>query len=238
MYTNGNQASTTHKQFYTSDPSGWYSTRAIELREVGLTDSAYSTDQNYAPALGFHWGGITQAIMSLHTDGAFHFTSGGTSASNSYTNLIAGGFCKSDYNSASYILTSDGGATAINGLSVAQANLVRTDATGTNSATLLYSCMADNDFFRILVGGTASNAGFAEIATANDGNEPIYVRQYTGVFSSITRTLTLLDGNGNTIIPGSLNVSGNMTVAGTVYTNTGLRSRNICVETESDGSAG
>jgi hypothetical protein len=63
--------------------------------------------------------------------------------------------------------------------------------------------MADNDQFRILVGG-ASNAGFVEIATADDGTEPILVRQYTGVFSSLTRTANLLDGSGNTTFPGDV----------------------------------
>jgi hypothetical protein len=66
--------------------------------------------------------------------------------------------------------------------------------------------MADNDQFRILVGGTATNAGYAEIATADDGTEPIYVRQYTGVFSSLTRTATLLDGSGNTSFPGNVGI--------------------------------
>jgi hypothetical protein len=78
--------------------------------------------------------------------------------------------------------------------------------TGTNSAELVRGNMADNDQFRILIGGTASNAGYVEIATADDGTEPIYVRQYTGVFSSVTRTATLLDGSGNTSFPG--NISG------------------------------
>ena len=66
---------------------------------------------------------------------------------------------------------------------------------------------ADNDYGRIACGGTASNSGYLEIATADDGNEPIYVRQYTGVFSSLTRTLTLLDASGNTNFPGRISVS-------------------------------
>ncbi len=76
--------------------------------------------------------------------------------------------------------------------------------TGTSSAELVRGNMADNDQFRILVGGTASNAGYAEIATADDGTEPIYVRQYTGTFSSLQRTATLLDGSGNTSFPGTV----------------------------------
>ena len=66
---------------------------------------------------------------------------------------------------------------------------------------LVKACMALNDFFRIGVGGD-NNGGYAEIATADDGNEPIVVRQYTGMFQNLIRTLTLLDGNGNTTFPG------------------------------------
>lgn len=75
--------------------------------------------------------------------------------------------------------------------------------TGGNERNLLYQQMAGNDFFRIRCGGP-SNQGWVEIATADDGTEPIYVRQYTGKFASITRTLTLLDGSGNTHVPGML----------------------------------
>ena len=78
---------------------------------------------------------------------------------------------------------------------------------GTNSATLVSAGMADNDAFRILVGGTASNAGYAEIATADDGTEPIYVRQYTGAFANCVRTLTLLNEGGDTQLPGNLYVT-------------------------------
>lgn len=62
----------------------------------------------------------------------------------------------------------------------------------------------DNDYGRIAFGGTASNAGWMEIASCDDGGEPIYVRQYTGVFTTIKRTATLLDANGNTIFPGTV----------------------------------
>jgi hypothetical protein len=87
--------------------------------------------------------------------------------------------------------------------------------TGTNSANLIYAQMGDNDQFRILVGASATNAGFVEIATADDGTEPIYVRQYTGVFTTVARTATLLDSSGHTTFPG--NVTGaNLTTAGTL----------------------
>lgn len=85
------------------------------------------------------------------------------------------------------------------------------DLSGGNERNLLYQQMADNDSFRIRCGGP-SNQGWVEIATADDGTEPIYVRQYTGEFASITRTLTLLDGSGNTICPGNLLTYGGITM--------------------------
>ena len=62
----------------------------------------------------------------------------------------------------------------------------------------------DNDYGRVAYGGTASNVGWMEIASCDDGNEPIYVRQYTGVFTTVKRTVTLLDANGNTVFPGTV----------------------------------
>ena len=97
--------------------------------------------------------------------------------------------------------------------------------TGTNARNILYQQMADNDYFRIRCGGTASNGGWVEIATADDGNEPIYVRQYTGVFTNVARTLTLLDGSGNTSVPNTLSVGGALNVTGAT-TLTGLLTAN------------
>lgn len=57
-----------------------------------------------------------------------------------------------------------------------------------------------NDYGRIAFGATAENAGWMEIASSDDGNEPIYARQYTGVFTTIKNTLTLLDANGDTVM--------------------------------------
>ena len=102
--------------------------------------------------------------------------------------------------SVSYAATA-GSAPANGGTADAISQTVTVDT----NANLVYANMASNDQFRIRVGG-ASNAGYAEIATADDGTEPIYVRQYTGVFSDIARTATLLDGSGNTSFPG--NISG------------------------------
>jgi hypothetical protein len=93
----------------------------------------------------------------------------------------------------------------------ANSTRVFASVSGTNVAELVRGDMADNDQFRIAVGGNSSNAGWAEIATGDDGTEPIYVRQYTGVFTSLVRTLTLLDANGNTSVPGSFYAASNIT---------------------------
>lgn len=66
-----------------------------------------------------------------------------------------------------------------------------------------------NDFWRF--GGAAAagdSTGYAEIASGDDGTEPIYVRQYTG--STATRTATLLDASGDTQLPGELTVTGDV----------------------------
>lgn len=73
--------------------------------------------------------------------------------------------------------------------------------------------IGDNDQWFIGGSQTATNTGYMEIATGDDGAEPIYFRQYVGVphstvstSGSVARTLTILDGSGNTTLPGSLNV--------------------------------
>ena len=87
-----------------------------------------------------------------------------------------------------------------------------------NLGTALQGTIGDNDFWRIHANSTSSNAGYLEIATSDDGTEPIYVRQYTGVFSSLTRTATLLDGSGNTSFPGIVYASsGDSTQWNTAY---------------------
>lgn len=114
-----------------------------------------------------------------------------------------------NYNS--YAPTKTGtGASGTWGISIsgnaATATKVSATVAGGSTAELVRGNMADNDQFRILVGGT-SNAGYAEIATADDASEPIYVRQYSGTFTTLKRTATLLDGSGNTTFPGTVTAS-------------------------------
>lgn len=80
--------------------------------------------------------------------------------------------------------------------------------------------VAGNDQWFIGGGGTGADAGFLEISTGDNGNEPIFVRQYNGnpttSGSTVNRTLTLLDSSGNTSLPGALSLSGNITGVGTI----------------------
>lgn len=64
--------------------------------------------------------------------------------------------------------------------------------------------IGDNDFWRVAGGATSADSGYLELATGDGANEPIYVRQYTGKFATIKRTVTLLDGSGNTSFPGQV----------------------------------
>lgn len=64
--------------------------------------------------------------------------------------------------------------------------------------------MASNDYWAIFGYGTASDSGYLEIATGDNGNEPIYVGQYSGgspLSASSTRShgITLMNAAGNQV---------------------------------------
>lgn len=90
-----------------------------------------------------------------------------------------------------------------NGTLTQNGNITINQASSTGTRQVRFQG-GDNDYGRVAYGGTASNAGWMEIASCDDGNEPIYVRQYTGVFTTVKRTATLLDANGNTVFPGTV----------------------------------
>ena len=56
--------------------------------------------------------------------------------------------------------------------------------------------IADNNYWRVVGRADKTNEGYLEIATGDDANEPIYMRQYSGVFGTVKRTFTILDGSG------------------------------------------
>ena len=84
--------------------------------------------------------------------------------------------------------------------------------------------MSGNDGWRVVGAGDLTvnpnnngnsegkDCGYLEIATADNGNEPILVRQYINgpdtLFTTVQRTLFLLDNEGNTRLPGELKLYG------------------------------
>ncbi len=157
---------------------------------------------------------ITNSINNTNqlTNGAAYITASSTDTLTNKSGNISQWTNNSGYITASSTdtLTNKSGNisqwTNNSGYQTSSGTVAKVDNTvsGTNSVDLVYGNMADNDQFRIRIGGTSSNAGFVEISTADDATEPIYVRQYTGVFSSLSRTAALLDGSGNTTFPGDV----------------------------------
>lgn len=90
-------------------------------------------------------------------------------------------------------------------------NLLFTNITGNTANTGMslkgiYGSIGGNDGWRIAGGVRANNVGYLEIATCDDMNEPIYVRQYGGGGDwngdvSLARTFTLLDAAGRSRAP-------------------------------------
>lgn len=71
-------------------------------------------------------------------------------------------------------------------------------STGTRG---IIGTIADNDYWRVVGRADKTNEGYLEIATGDDANEPIYMRQYSEVFGTVKRTFTILDGSGRSRAP-------------------------------------
>lgn len=92
--------------------------------------------------------------------------------------------------------------TGIAGNAATATKVVTTAATGA-SANIAEASMGGSDSARIRVSG-AENAGELVLETANDGDEAIVARQYTGVYTNAVRTAKILDESGNTSFPGTV----------------------------------
>jgi hypothetical protein len=190
----------------------------------GLTTSnfrsvLFNTTSNGAAISAARWNSVPAPLSGLNQYGTMIAWSGESDTH---------GFVATDYISPNIIVGGGYGniiawtatlihSSNIGSQSVATAGTVSRTIAANTEADLIYTTVGDNDFFRIRAGG-ASNAGFVEIATADDGTEPIYVRQYTGTFTSLTRTATILDGSGNTNFPNTVYAAGyrgNANVGGT-----------------------
>jgi len=192
-------------------------TAAAALTALGAyaatNPSGYTSNAGTVTSVG-GTGTVSGLTLSGTVTGSGNLTLGGTLSLTSANVTTALGFTPYNATNPSGYITGSG---SISGTS---AGVVRT-VTGTASAELVRGNMGDNDQARILVGATASNAGYLEIATADDGTEPIYVRQYTGQFITLTRTATLLNASGNTQFPGTVSAAG-VTLTGNTGTVTSV----------------
>lgn len=93
-------------------------------------------------------------------------------------------------------------------------------STGTRG---IIGSIADNDCWRVVGRADATNSGYLEIATGDDTNEPIYMRQYSGVFGTIKRTFTILDGSGRSRAP-------ELFEAKKIHVNSGLNQNNAIAD--------
>lgn len=115
--------------------------------------------------------------------------------------------------SVNYASYSDGryvkkaGDTMTGDLNISGGHILYMLQTSSTSTQQIHFQGGRNDYGRIAFGGTAENAGWMEIASCDDGNEPIYARQYTGVFTTVKNTLTLLDANGDTVMSNNKGLS-------------------------------
>lgn len=71
-------------------------------------------------------------------------------------------------------------------------------STGTRG---IVGTIADNDCWRVVGRADKTDEGYLEIATGDGSNEPIYMRQYSGIFGTVTRTFTILDSSGRSRAP-------------------------------------
>lgn len=115
--------------------------------------------------------------------------------------------------SVNYASYSDGryvkkaGDTMTGDLNISGGHILYMLQTSSTSTQQIHFQGGRNDYGRIAFGGTAENAGWMEIASCDDGNEPIYARQYTGVFTTVKNTLTLLNANGDTVMSNNKGLS-------------------------------
>lgn len=101
--------------------------------------------------------------------------------------------------------------------------------------------MANSDKWRLAAGGTASDAGFVALDTADNGSEPILVRQYSGNYATLVRQAELLDASGDTSFPGEVTATGGFAgdLDGTARDATRLTTaRNLTIKDNDQSNAG
>ena len=185
---------------YTSTPTG------LSYKPVGDTAngalSTYSTiltvkeSDNRQFQLNVDNGGSAIAFRSAHVN-----NTGGTGTGWSSWRKI--------YHEGNKPTPADIGAAASshthNYLPLSGGNVSGSIHLSTDNTKISGVCGGGTDRWNIQGGGTSDN-GYLEISTADNGNEPIYVRQYDS--NGLVRTAALLDGSGATSFPGLISEGG------------------------------
>lgn len=152
----------------------------------------------------------------------------GASASNSYSIGSYGGYFNALNGfmvNNTTVIDSSRNLSNISNINISSSTANITFANSGTTKRGVTGTMGDNDQWFIGGGASSSNVGYLEISTGDDGQtlgsaEEIRVVQY-GAGSPFTgtaqRTLKLLDVNGNTIIPRSLEVTNNITTSMDIY---------------------
>lgn len=188
------------KTFAGGDGNG-YSGAPLMVNGNGNTDLVY-------PTISFHQPGLYAATVSYRGNGFYFMDIHG----NNFDYVRAAGYIK-DGSDNNYVLLGGGGHKAVSDfLTSSSLNDYLPRAGGTmtgminfgNNVGGIMGQVGDNDYWRVYGNTAGSNQGYLEIATGDDGNEPIYIRQYGGLFTSLIRTATLLDESGNTNFPGTV----------------------------------
>jgi len=189
------------------------------IGDIGVADTVIIKGQNN-PANGYIVFGNGNNSQTLGRAGTGPLTySGNISAAGTITaNNFVGNITLSnaDINANSFTSNNFFGGNFVG-------SLITNTIIGSNTFQLIRSNVADNDYFRVIVGGTGTDQGFVSFETGDQGNEPIYFRQYNG--ASIQNEVTLLDANGNSIFENAIanNFVGNLFVSTpTVFTNANI----------------
>ena len=150
------------------------------------------------------------SFLRSNANDSFSGTLSGSGAINITGNITANAFTGDG--SGLYGISADN-ANTLDGID--STGFLRTTGNNTATASIVFSnsnlefrgiqgTMGGSDQWRFGGASTGSNAGYLEIATGDDGTEPHYHRQYSGAFTTVTRTATILDGSGNTLFPGEV----------------------------------
>ena len=154
------------------------------------------------------------SFLRSDSNDSFSGTLSGTGSINITGTITAAGYSGDGSGLSGITADSIGGVGLTGLLRTTGENAATANITFSNSGTAkrgITGTMGDNDQWFFGGAATASNAGYLEISTGDDGQstsaEPHYHRQYgpgTPLTGTLVRTATILDNNGNTLFPGEV----------------------------------